>query len=336
MSKIFLSKEEQNIVAFKFLKSLPYFARMFICISMLLLGLLLQFFFIEYYIIGCIFLFIGNLFLLVDGYDNRVKFGAFDPSSKWDRVEKEKFTELIQMQQTINKWDISTTDCSNSLGCFLMVVVLAACVGVIYLGNSMRIKPLFVLGIDAVILLLPHWITGLRRASTVIGMDISKKIDVIQKVIAACSKELKNHKIEYYMLLSGKGDTKVPKDVKFKVELKDHHPDFLGLYGQVVMNNVQGNLYPYFYTVLVAKKGYGMKVEKGSVVGFKKIAGGGFLSKLIPTPTLTRSLKKQKDVEVLVIRQTTTKKSGYHTEPLAAKNILLTGLKSAEVNAYRK
>ena len=336
MGKIFLSEEEQHIVAFKLLKSLPYRGRILICIAMLVTGFMFQLFFMQFFIVGCIFLFIGNLFLLVDGYDNRVKFGSFDPGSKWDRVEKEKLTELIEMQKSINKWDTSTTDCSNGLGCFLMILMLAACGGIIYIGHAMLLKPLFILGIDAVILLLPQWVTGLRRASVVIDTGLSRKIEVIQRVIADCSNELKEHEIEYYMLLSGKDNTRIPKDIKFKVDLKGHHPDFLGLYGQVVMNNVQGNLYPYFYTVLVAKEGYGLQIVKGNVVGFKKVKGGGFLSRLINSASLTKSLKHQKDVEVLVIRQTTTKKSGYFTDKQAAGNILLTGLKSAEVNAYKK
>lgn len=342
MSKIFLSKEEQNIVVFKFLKALPYRARLGICFCMLLIGFLIQAFFIDFFIVGCVILFVGNLFLLVDGYDNRVKFGAFDPGAKWDKVEKEKFAQLIEMQKKMKKWDRSAIDCSSGCGCSMMLVVLAAGAGLIFLGEDMDNKAIFVLGIDLILLLLPHWLTGLRRVSTVVNIGLAKKINVIQEVVADCKTALGENGVEYYMLLSGKGDIKVPKDIKFKVDMKGHHPDFLGLYGQVVMNDVQGTLYPYFYTVLVAKKGYGMEIQKGNVVGIGSNPSAelpGFLSKLLPIPkgpSVTKSLKKQKDVEVLVIRQTTTKQSGYNTDRVVAKNIFLTGLNSAKVNAYKK
>lgn len=334
MSSIFLAKEEQGIVSFKFLKALPYGARMGICFIMLLIGLLIQIFYMEYYIFACILLFVGNLFLLVDGYDNRVKFGAYDPGAKWDKVDKAKFSELIEMQKSMDNWDKSTIDCSNGLGGCIMILMLAACGGLIYLGYTMHVKPLFVLGIDAVILLFPHWVTGLRRVSTVINLGFSKKIKVIEEVVADCQKELAEHEIEYYMLLSGKKDTKIPKDVKFKVDLKGHHPDFLGLYGQVVMNNVQGNLYPYFYTVLVAKKGYPLKSVEGNKV--RSSAPKGFFAAFLPTAaSVCKERKSQKDVEVLIIRQTTTKQSGYHTDRAAAHNIMQIGIRSAQGNAFK-
>ena len=337
MSNIFLNKEEQGIVSFKFLKALPYGARLGICFSMMLIAFIIQAFLMDFFILGCILLFVSNLFLLVDGYDNRVKFGTFDPGSKWETVEKKKFRELIKMQNEMQKWDRSSTDCSNPVGCWLMFLLFIVCGGLIFIGITIDVKPVFIIGVDAAILLIPHWFTGLRRISMVIGIGLSKKIEVIENVLVDCKNELKEHDVDYYMLLSGKNDTKVPKDVKFKIDLKGHHPDFLGLYGQVVINNVQGTLYPYFYTVLVAKKGYGMNIQKGNVVDSPPPKLPGFFSKFVALPktTVTKSLKRQKDVEVLVIRQTTTKQSGYHTNRLTAKNLLLTGIKSAEVNAFK-
>jgi hypothetical protein len=91
------------------------------------------------------------------------------------------------------------------------------------------------------------------------------------------------------------------------VDIKDRHPDFLGLYGQVVLNEVQGRSYPYFYAVLVARRGFGLQQARD---GHRA------------PPGVTIELNEQDKVEVLVIRQTTTKKSGYHTEPADAAKIL--------------
>lgn len=334
MSNILLSKEEQDVIAFKFMKDLPYSHRMGICFAMLCAGLLAQAFFMNFYIVGCIFLFVGNLFLLVDGYDNRVKFGKYDPSSKWEKVDEDKFTELIEMQKKMEHWDRSTTDCSNPLGCFLMVMLIASIVALIILGNTLNIKPLYIVGVDIAILLIPHWFTGLRRITLIVTPALSQKITFIRSLIAGMRKDIGEHKIEYYMLLSGK-DKKIPKDIKIKINIKGHHPDFMGLYGQIVMNNVQGTLYPYFYTVLVAKKGFGLKIQKGLEIKVKRPAAS-FWKAFLPVGSITKTLNKQKDVEVLVIRQTTTKQSGYNTDQAAASRIFLTGLKSAEINAVKK
>jgi hypothetical protein len=112
------------------------------------------------------------------------------------------------------------------------------------------------------------------------------------------------------MLLKGK-EIRIPDDVKFRVSLKGHEPDFLGLYGQVVINNVQGRSYPYFYVVLVARKGFGLKA------GFDEF----HLS-----PELTGEFGGDDDVEFIVVRQTTTSTSGYDVKPETAAMIFRLGL----------
>jgi hypothetical protein len=121
------------------------------------------------------------------------------------------------------------------------------------------------------------------------------------------------------MLLRG-AEAKLPDDVKFKVDIQDHHPDFLGLYGQVVLNEVQGSSFPYFYVVLVARRGFGLTEAKESYIDPRG---------------MTTELKYQGEVEVFVIRQTTTKTSGYHTKPTKALRIFLEGLGLAKRVARR-
>jgi hypothetical protein len=111
------------------------------------------------------------------------------------------------------------------------------------------------------------------------------------------------------MLLKGK-ETKVPIDVKFCVKIQNQHPDFLGLYGQIVINVG----YPYFYVVLVTREGYGLQEMCESYT---------------PPDNITKEYKVEEDVEVLVIRQTTTKTSGYQTGNTKIREIFLEGLKLA-------
>jgi hypothetical protein len=78
-----------------------------------------------------------------------------------------------------------------------------------------------------------------------------------------------------------------------------------------VINEVDGKSYPYFYVVLVARKGYGLgKVHPHSAAH-----------------NLLLEFKVQEETEVLVIRQKTTKTSGYHTNPVMVKNIFEEGIR---------
>ncbi|MCB0288657.1 MAG: hypothetical protein KDH97_00210, partial [Calditrichaeota bacterium] len=125
---------------------------------------------------------------------------------------------------------------------------------------------------------------------------------------------LKDHRVELLMLLKGK-DQQLPDDIKFKVDIRDRDKDFLGLYGQVVLNLVQGKAYPYFYMVLVAKDGYGLKKH---------------FQNYRPPVNVTKELKRQDKVEVLVIRQTTSRTSGYHTSEATMVMLFQEGLQLAE------
>ena len=115
----------------------------------------------------------------------------------------------------------------------------------------------FIFAVDIGVLLLPHWVCGIRMILT--RPQLMMKIKYIKKLIKKKADRLQAHEIEYFILLKGQKKSRLPQDVKFRVKIKDYHPDFLGLYGQIVTNTVNGSSYPYFYIVLVAKRDYGLK-----------------------------------------------------------------------------
>ena len=242
----------------------------------------------------------GNLLLLVRGYDNRVDFGAFDPTAEWERVEIERLDDLIALHGRMRKWDLSLLDITNTAGAALFLVVAGTTTALaIFSWGALRI-----LVIDAMVLLLPHWFTGVR--SILVRPKLMVRVEAIRDILRRSARVLADHKVNLLMLLNGSA-TKIPDDVKFKVDIKDRHANFLGLYGQVVLNEVQGRSYPYFYAVLVARRGFGLAQAKNDHRAPHDV---------------TIELNEQDKVEVLVIRQTTTKTSGYHTEPLDAVKIL--------------
>ena len=88
----------------------------------------------------------------------------------------------------------------------------------------------------------------------------------------------------------------------------------------VVINEVQGTSYPYFYVVLVARKGYGLR---DAYRGHK------------PGDDVTKEFKYEGGVEVMVLRQHTTERSGYHTKPAVANSVFYEGLDLAEEVAVK-
>ncbi len=299
--------EERDIVIFKLWPSLPHKIRLPAGICLIVLGLVIQAITQSFWM-GVIFLLVANALLLVSGYDNRVDFAQYDPSSEWEKVDEKKLRELEQLDRKIKQWDRSLLDVSNVPGGIIFVLMM----GMLVVGALAFSGAVQILIIDALILLLPHWITGIRRILRLPNITI--RVELVQKLIDGIRNRPGNRRIELMMLLSG-GEAKVPRDVKFKVDFQGHHPDFLGLYGQVVLNSVQGTNYPYFYVVLVSKKN--LDLQKAC-------------DAYSPPKGIVKEFKNQGEVKVMVIRQHTTKTSGYHTKFPVAARILDQGLTVAE------
>ena len=309
MDNPFLSSDQQAVVVFLFWKTLGYWKRMLIGFGCILVGLFLQYFWSWNFWLGIPFILAGNLFLLVRGYDTRIRFGKYSPEVEWEKVDESKLLEAEQIARKIRGWRRSILDATSGLGAFIFLVMLTILLWIFIDGLIKGNGAFSVLAVNAGLLLFPHWLTG--KHSIVARPKLLLKIEVIKTLLNDVKDMLRDHQVEYFMLLKGK-ETKIPDDVKFCVKIQDQHPDFLGLYGQIVVNIGR---YPYFYVVLVTKKGYGLQEA------FKSYS---------PPGNIIKEYKVEENVEVLVIRQVATKTSGYHTEDGKIREIFLEGLELAE------
>jgi hypothetical protein len=299
-------REDRGIVVFWLLPALGYGHRLAASFALLAIGFLIQLV-SRSLMPGVLVLLGGNLLLLVRGYDNRVKISRFDPDREWQPVALEKLRELEELHRRMRRWDRSALDVTNPLGLIVLLLVAVPIVVAIGAGGVAQL-----LGVDAAVLLGPHWVTGTR--SILVRPKLLVQIKTLRGVLDGAREALRSHIVRLLMLLPG-GETRIPQDVKFRVDLAGRDERFLGLYGQVVINEVQGTSYPYFYVVLVAKRGFGL--ERAS-------------QEYDPPRNVVKEFKTEGEVEVLVIRQRTTKKSGYHTKPAVADQILREGLALAE------
>jgi len=223
------------------------------------------------------------------------------------------------LDKKIRRWDRSLLDVTNPLGVIAFILLLGALAAGVAFGVAVYETTPFglIAALDAAVLFLPHWFTGVRSILRQPGLLV--RIEAIESVLERAKRRLKDHQVNLLMLLTG-GDVSIPEDVKFKVDVAGHDKDFLGLYGQVVINAVQGTSYPYFYVVLVARKGYGLREA------YRAHREG---------PDVTKEFKYEGEVEVFILRQHTTDKSGYHTKPAVAEAIFYEGLELAEKVALR-
>ena len=310
---------DKDMMEFLLWKSLPYSVRLFIGISAILAGLALQYHFYSL-LPGIFVVFAGNLFLLPRGVTNKVKSGTYNPSTDWEKIEKHKIDEFEAFHKKIQKWDSTAIDISNLKGgCLFFLLSISVCVVLIFsleTGNAVTA----IMTTNIAVLLFPYWFAG-KRSIAVVPMTL-KKIKLVKHVLSEYESELKDKKdtsplaIDYYFLLKNKH---LPEDFKIKVNIPGQHKDFLGLYAQMSVN--QG-IYLYFYTVLVAKKGFGLHKIHSTYSTPKK---------------LIAEFKDQSDVEVLVLRQDTQAvASGYITTNKQALYIFKEGLKLAEKAAVKE
>lgn len=317
MRSLFLTKDEQGIVIFHIWKSLSYAPRTFLALVFIIIGGLLQYYAYlntqtdSLLTVGVIIVLAGNMLLLVKGYNNKVKLDRYTAEKDWVKVDEEQLDKILEINKKARKWDISSLDISNVLGVFTFILIIGI---LVLLGFSELLHTYIatkIIVLNTLVLFVPHWFTGIRRITTT--PKLVNKIKLFKYLMSGFKQILKNDKVDYLVYVEGE-DEMFPRDVKMKIQFKDQPEDFLGLYAQISLNNVNDRDYPYFYVVLVAKLQSGI---------LKKI-----FDDIQPPHRVIKEHKTEDDIELIVIRQKTTKTSGYHTKPKAMVYIFDAGIKS--------
>ncbi len=309
--------ERRDSVRFYLAKNLTYRTRIGLTLILLAIGFILQIYLMNP-IYGAPFLLAGIFLVLVKGYDSRVRIKGFQQDPNWKTVSIEKIQEIDQLRKKSRKWDSDALDISNPLGFFSLVLfaALAASVSLILglVAGDMRVTTILI--IDAALFMIPLWFTGMRFILKQPNLAIKVRILLnLYETFEAIKKEGEKFKPALLLAQGEKGEA-YPVDARFSIALPGSPEGFYGLQAQINLNVVQGTSYPYFYCVLAAKHGFGLsryedkiKLEKNIICEYQED---------------TRA-------EVLVIRQYTTKKSGYHTKDPQCAEILRVALQAARL-----
>jgi hypothetical protein len=226
-------------------------------------------------------------------------------------------TRILEINKKQKKWDSDAVDITNTKGFMILVLIAGIVLLIAFTAYSLTQNPWIarIIIADAAVIILPFWVTGTRSIltnsrliiKTGMFLDLAHTFDRLKQEGEELQFQLRTAK--------EKGtEEEIPNDVKAIIMFHGKNPDFLGVQMQICLNNVQGTDYPYFYCVIVAREPFG-KISEDDLHH--------------PPGKIIIETKKQKDVYIAIIRQHTTKRTGYHTRPGTVRTIFTYALREA-------
>ncbi|HNW44185.1 MAG TPA: hypothetical protein PKI19_06750 [Elusimicrobiales bacterium] len=323
--------EKRDAVAFVFFKALPYKARMALAALLLAGGVLAQL--AGFLLPGLVLVALGSALGVVQGYNAAPEFGTGE--GKWERVTPDEYRKIKEKAELLEKWDRDAFDITSGPGVALLAVVGVFCF-IAYSVIDARIgtEAAVYFAADAAAVFLAQWLSGTRQYLKQDQLII--KIKLLESVMAALADPSAFQVFPMLLLKKTNDDRDVPTDARLMIKLPAAPAEFYGVQTQVSINSVKGTDFPYLYCVLLAKKGGGL------LDGYETFSKDferepGALSKLAVFLSLPAAEERavfepssDKDVDVLVVRQFTTRTGGYHTDPAQAAGVVRTALGLAE------
>jgi len=297
----------QGEIHFIFAKKLPYGKRLRLILLSICCGILIQLF-ISFWI-GLIFLILGTGLSLIKGCSAKPEIIG---EEEWRQVTPDEYKKVKKKQETLKEWDKDAFDITNPLGifvfCFLAIFFLIIW---FLIDRIIETKIAFYFALNAFVIFVPHWFTGVR--SFLKKDKLILKIDLLQEIMEFLGNMSEIHVLPMLSIKETRDAGKVPTDARLMVRFLNTPESFLGMQIQIAINTVQGHDYPYLYCVLIGKKGEGLFDKRP------------YLKNTAP-PNIVFEKSSPKDVDIIVIRQQTTKQTGYHTNKRKSLYIVETAL----------
>lgn len=225
----------------------------------------------------------------------------------WQEVTPSKIDDVVVQCNQIKRFR------SSNAGCIVVVVLLifGLSFGAPLVFSLLSSVPFALTAtvVNALILFAVLGMSGRKSAWMPSALDIKAKI--VQRMLASPLLRTDPGITSVpYIEIGEDGEGTFPNDVRFLLKFKDAPDDLIGLQGQISINAVKGRPYPYFYVVIIAKHAFNL---------FEKC-------KREELDKLVIEHKQTDEVDVVVVRQRTTKTSGYHTDDLIQDYILRQGI----------
>jgi hypothetical protein len=231
---------------------------------------------------------------------------------KWESTNMEEIKEAYRRVRKIS--GISTKKGSVFLYFFIAFFLTMFISPILLESKNSLLLPLY---IDVIVIGFVVYGSGNRSIWTPKGFK--KKLEILISTNDYIVKKWGDrYFIEPQFHLEENKDKYVPLDAKLLLKMKDNPPEgFLTIQYQLSMNSVQSKLYPYLYAVIVAKKEFDLidKFQKRKKEIVERLND-------IKVNLTLQAKHAEKDVEILIIRQRTTKTSGYYTKNKIIKRII--------------
>jgi hypothetical protein len=322
-------REAKYRVRFLLAPGLAYTSRLAFVASCLVLGLAVQVLVSPW--VGWGVLLVGAFLAITRGVRNKP---SLQGERRWEPVTLDEFQEVLKKAEESRHWvrSVFNLACGRGflglLAALYVVLTVAAVFGED--GGLHPLGPFHLLAqvvdkgltlaqklwlLDAAALALPIWLSG--RLTTWAPDELLLKV----KCLLEAAQYIQGHRhaggaiqpqMEVTTCPQGGAPTpekkrglpeaepqrRLPHDVRLQVHFNNAPEEFLGVQVQLTINRV-GADYPYLYCVLLARQGFGLQSRLGGVteVGREVV-----------------EYKVEKDVEVAVCRQFTTRETGYHTD----------------------
>ena len=231
---------------------------------------------------------------------------------QWQEVTPDRIEQVLAHCRAVKKFR------SKNLGCFFVFLVAFIFAAVFLYPLIREISLPFVLIatiVNAIVLFSGLILSGRKSAWMPPGLDI--KAEIVKQIIELpLIKTDPGLAVAPYLEIGRTETGSFPNDTRVLLRFKDAPDSFIGLQGQISINTVKSTMYPYFYAVLLARPEFGLF--------------DNYRSSKVSLDRVTIETKKTDEVDVIVIRQTTTKTSGYHTNREMQNYILETSIKIAK------
>ncbi|NLE25691.1 MAG: hypothetical protein GX625_10195 [Clostridiaceae bacterium] len=312
----FPSPQDQDNIKFYLFKELSYTTRMLIYLGCIIAGLTLQIITVTVWP-GLILLLFASLLILVKGLSAMPTPVSKRHGNDWVKTSMEKVHQINQIKKGINKWDKDALDISNGLGCVTFILVFIVIFFVfISLVTAVDDSVAGIFIADSIILIASIWFNGMRTKGHLGILYIKTDIVIeLENHFERIKRPGENY-VPSMILAKNKEGKEFPTDCRFNIVFDKAPAGYYGIQAQININDVSGSNYPYFYCVITAKKDFGL--DK-------------YARRLVIPKGITVQFTKDDEAEVIVIRQSTTKTSGYHTKINTCKEIFEFSLNLARI-----
>lgn len=285
--------------------ALPKSIRMIITVPLLFIGFAIQF---NYSII------LGGIFILLASLLNIMHLATIkehkSSTQNWERVTYDEINKVLEKMKAMKKWQGYSY---NGRSLFVFIVSIFA---IFILSPAIALLPRTgkIIALDFYLLFVPAFISGSRKVW--IPADLQLKIDTLTKINTfSLMKSYPDLKTQPFLLIGKESSQSTfPLDTRLLIKFTKAPKDFIGTQIQASINKVGSNSYPYVYAVIIAKKSMNLEMNKA----------------FSTDKNIIFEHQAQDEMDILVIRQFTTKTSGYHTNDKVISAIVQQALATSQ------